>query len=266
MNHILLPTDGSDTSFSAARLAFDLFGTKDVRYTLVHTYLKTAYRHPLVRTLDTGRVAVNKLRRFERRCRRHAPGVMLAKRHSPLQLVDVLNGLAGKGRGDLVVMGTQGEGNYGLVGRNTSAVVMGSDIPVIAVPSQWHPARITRIMLAIDGGPVTRSTVAPLIALARHINAEVVVAHVRDKAVGSDARIDRRALDALFADTPHSFVTVQGTSVVNELNDLAKQGRIQLVAVIHRRKSFWQRLFSGSKAKRMALHTITPLLVLPERA
>lgn len=266
MNHILLPTDGSDTSFSAARLAFDLFGTKDVRYTLVHTYLKTAYRHPLVPAMDTGSEAANKLRRFERRCRGHAPGVTLAKRSSHLQLVDVLNGLAAKSRGDLIVMGTQGEGNYGLVGRNTAAVVMGSDIPVITVPSQWRTARITRIMLAIDGGPVTRATVAPLIALARRGKAEVVVAHVRDKTVGSDARVDRRALGALFAGMPHSFVTVQGTGVVNELNELAKHGRIHLVAVIHRRKSFWQRLFSGSKARRMALHTITPLLVLPERA
>jgi len=265
MTNILLPTDGSDASFNAAVLAFDLFGTKDVRYTLVHTFLKPAFRNALLPAVNTEAEAVNKLRRFERRCRKHAEGAVLAKRSSPYQLAEVLNELARDGKGDLIVMGTQGEGNYGLVGRNTSAVVLGAEIPVVTVPSMWEPKPIKRILLANDGARITRATAEPLIALARRTGAEIVLAHVRGNTVTFDERGDRKALSELFTDIRHSFVTVTGDDVSAEINELARQGRMQLVAVIHRKKSFWQGLFSSSKAKRMALHTTMPLMVLPER-
>lgn len=265
MDHILLPTDGSDTSFNAARFAFTLFGTDRRRYTLVHTYLKPAYRNALLPAMDTGREAANKLRRFERRCRKLAEGVKLAKRTSPSPLVEALNELAAKGAG-LVVMGTQGEGNYGLVGRNTASVVLGAQVPVIAVPSQWRPAPVKRILLASDGGPVDKAVLAPLLAIARHTGAEVVVAHVRDNVATFVERGDRLEMGRLLAGIRHSFVTVAGNDVTRTLDELAQQGRIQMVAVVHRRRNFWQRLFTSSKARRMALHTTTPLLVLHHQA
>jgi nucleotide-binding universal stress UspA family protein len=264
MTHILLPTDGSDASFNAAVLAFEHFGTKGVRYTLVHTYLKPALRNALLPAMNTQREAMNMLRRYERRCRKQVDGIVLAKRIAPYQLVDVLNEIAREKKADLIVMGTQGEGNYGLVGRNTSAVVLRSDIPVVTVPSKWGSKPIKRILLANDGAPITRATAEPLIALARRTGAEILLAHIRDNIVSFDQRGDRKALGELFTDVRHSFVTVAGDDVSAEINELAIQGRMQLVAVIHRKKSFWQGLFSSSKAKRMALHTTMPLMVLPE--
>lgn len=268
MAQILLPTDGSETSFKAATFAFDLFGIEDVKYTLVHTYLKPVYRNKHVPgfDLDVERDAVRKLRRMERKARNYAEGITIAKKGSSFPLVEVLNTLVTEKKAGLIVMGTQGEGNYGLVGRNTSAVVLGAKVPVITVPSQWTNKPIKRIMLAIDGGKVEQATVDPLIALAKHTGAEIVLAHVRSNTVAFDERGDRAELSKLFGAVKHSFVTVLGDDITQELNDLAKQGKIQLVAVIHRKKSFWQRLFNASKAKQMALHTTTPLLVLPEQA
>ncbi|MBK6829999.1 MAG: universal stress protein [Flavobacteriales bacterium] len=91
------------------------------------------------------------------------------------------------------------------------------------------------------------------------------MAHVRDNSVAFDKRADRKQVAELLVGIRDSFVTVQGDEVAKEINDLAKQGRIQLVAVIHRQKGFWESLFHSSKAARMALHITMPLLVLPER-
>jgi nucleotide-binding universal stress UspA family protein len=120
---------------------------------------------------------------------------------------------------------------------------MGECAPVITVPSQWVPTPITRIMLAYDGGKLDRFTLKPLIDLAKRTNAEVVLAHVRDNSVAFDKRADRKQVAELLVGIRHSFVTVQGDEVAKEINDLAKQGRIQLVAVIHRQKGFWESLF-----------------------
>ena len=267
MTRILLPTDFSETSFKAATFALDLFGTANTKYTLVHTYLKPMFDNALLPGIgnSTQREAVNGLRRFERRCRQYVGKAVIAKKASHFLLVDLLNDLDREKGADMIVMGTQGAGNYGLVGSNTKAVVMGGSAPVITVPSQWVPTPIARIMLAYDGGKLDRFTLKPLIDLAKRTNAEVVLAHVRDNSVAFDKRADRKQVAELLVGIRHSFVTVQGDEVAKEINDLAKQGRIQLVAVIHRQKGFWESLFHSSKAARMALHITMPLLVLPER-
>lgn len=267
MAHILLPTDFSDTSFKAATFAFDVYGTAGNKYTLVHSFLQPAFDNAMLpRIGDSMRIeAVNDLRRFERKCRKYAGKVLLARKASPFQLTDVLNELVEEKAADLIVMGTQGEGNYGLVGSNTTAVVRGAMAPVITVPSEWVPAPVGRIMLAYDGGSLDRYTLDPLIDVARRANAEVVLAHVRDNIVTFDTRVDRKQVAELLGGIPHKFVTVQGDEVSDTINDLARTGRIQLIAVIHRQRGFWEGLFHASKAKRMALHTTVPLLVLPER-
>ncbi|HRH68147.1 MAG TPA: universal stress protein [Flavobacteriales bacterium] len=267
MMNIALPTDLSETSFKAATFAFDLYGTAGTKYTLVHAYLKPAFDNALLPRIgnSTQREAVNGLRRFERRCRQYADRAVIAKRTSHFSLVDVLNELDRNKGVDMIVMGTQGAGNYGLVGSNTKAVVLGASAPVITVPSQWAPAPVKRIMLADDGGSLDRFTLEPLVALARRTGAEVVLAHVRENTVSFDKHADRAQVAELLSGIRHSFVTVQGDEVSREIDGLARQGGVQLVAVIHRQRGFWEAMFHGSKAKRMALHTTVPLLVLPER-
>lgn len=267
MAHILLPTDLSTTSFKAATFAFDLFGTAGNRYTLVHSFLQPAFDNALLPAIGDRmrRDAENALRRVERRCRKHAGKVILARRATPYQLVDVLNELVEDKGGDLIVMGAQGEGGAGLVGSNTKAVVGGALAPVITVPHQWMPSPVSRILLAHDGGPLDRFTMGPLIDVAGRSGAEVVIAHVRSTIASFDTQVDRKQVAELLGAIPHSFVTVQGDAVAATINELASTGRVQLVAVVHRQRGFWEGLFHSSKATRMALHTSVPLLVMPER-
>ena len=267
MTHILLPTDFSDTSFNASTFAFELFGTQDATYTLVHTYLQPAFQHVLLpRIADTKSVAMNGLRRAERHGRKIAAGkVRIAKVASYEPLYTVLNQLGERKEADLIVMGTQGEGNYGLVGRNTSAVVKETFLPVIAVPSEWRPEKIERILLADDGSELTAKTLAPLVDIAKRTGAFVDVVHVRDWDGTTDVRRRHALLNTLLRDVPHTWEEVIGDQLVGSINDQAQARHSQLVAVVRRQKSILDRIFRGSTSKRMALHTTEPLLVLRER-
>ena len=64
-------------------------------------------------------------------------------------------------------------------------------------PSQWTSLPISRIMLAHDGGRMDRSTLKPLIDLAKRTSSEVVLAHVRDNTVAFDQRADRKQIAEL---------------------------------------------------------------------
>ncbi|MCB0774177.1 MAG: universal stress protein [Flavobacteriales bacterium] len=265
MKNILLPTDFSGTSYNAAVFALDLFGTKDVRYTLLNVFLKPAYRNFLMSlNVDTEQASRNGLRRMERRIRKLGGTMHLALRSSFEPLDNAIGELHEAGRADLVVMGTQGEGNYGTVGHNTALAITGARVPVIAVPAQWIPGPVQRILLADDGEGMDADMVRPLVQIAKRTKAHVEVVHVRPE--GTDDRYsDRKALmKTLLTDVPHDFTLLTGSKVEEALDDLAMKQGAQLVAVVRRNRGIIERLLKGSHAKRMALHTAVPLLVLRE--
>ncbi|MBK6370541.1 MAG: universal stress protein [Flavobacteriales bacterium] len=266
MARILLPTDFSEAALNASKFAFDLFGTTGNKFTLVHTFLKPSFDNALLPSLGDfpQREAINRIRRVERKCRKYAGKVVLGRKVSTGSLVDLLNEMDQRKRVDMIVMGTQGEGNYGRVGGNTRSVVTGASAPVITVPAQWQPVQVKRIMLAYDGGHLERTAVKPLLDLAERTGAAIVIAHVRSTKPTDDVKPDRGRIKELFAGVEHSFVSVQGDDVSDTIDQLANEGRIQMVAVIHRQLGFWKGLFHSSKAKRMALHISTPLLVLSQ--
>lgn len=267
MATILLPTDFSDAAFNAAKFAVDLYGAEGNKFTLVHTYLIPSYDNALLPSLGDipKREAVNRTRRVERKLRAYAEHAVIGRKVSPLRLVNLCNEIDSRKGVDMIVMGTQGEGNYGLVGSNTRSVVTDTTAPVITVPAKWSAKPVKRIMLAYDGRELDRFTLKPLLDLAKRKKAEIIITHVRYTVPGLEVLPDRARIEELFVGVKHSFLTVQGNDVTETLNDLAQEGRMQLVAVIHRQMGFWKSLFHASKAKRMALHVSMPLLVLPER-
>lgn len=265
MKHILIPTDFSATSIKAAYFALDLFGTEDVRYTLLNTYLKTAYRNALLPLpLDTERASRNGLQRVARRCRKHAGKVFIASISTFHELARAIVGVHKDDPVDLVVMGTQGEGNYGRVGHNTTAVVTGNVPAVITVPAQWEAAPIQRILFADDGQGISRTSMAPLLDVARLADAHVTVLHVGSPSEDTRTKEQLRELLAEFAGIPHSFASVESDGITGALDRMVEERGIQLVAVVRRDRSFWERIFLGSTSKHFALHTAVPLLVLRE--
>ncbi|MCC6840211.1 MAG: universal stress protein [Flavobacteriales bacterium] len=261
MKHILLPTDFSDASFNAARFALELHGTKDVEYTFLNVYLKLAYRNALVPGgHDTERASRLGLRRMDRRFRKLAGTVRVSLRSSFSPLADAINEVHAAKAVDLVVMGTQGEGNYGLVGRNTAAAVTAAALPVIAVPAQWQPAKLDRILFADDGEADTAESLQPMIWTAKHARARITVLHVGPAGAVSTAQA--RRFSGLLGNIQHTYAAVEGGAVERTVERMVAEEGIDLVAVVRRKRSFWHRLFQGSTSKRMALHTTVPLLVL----
>lgn len=267
MARILLPTDFSEAALNASKFAFELFGTAGNKFILVNTYLKPSYDNALLPGIGDipRREAVNRIRQVERKCRKYAGKVVLGRRVAAGSLVNFLNELDQRKRVDMIVMGTQGEGNYGRVGGNTRSVVTGATAPVMTVPAQWRPVQVKRILFAYDGGHLDRSTMEPLTDLAERTGAEIVIAHVRSSAPDEAEKPDRSRINELLGSLKHSFVTVQGDDVPDTIDQLANEGHIQIVAVIHRQLGFWKGLFHSSKAKQMALHISMPLLVLAQR-
>lgn len=190
MARILLPTDFSEAALNASKFAFDLLALRAIS-SLWSRNPKPSFDNALLPSLGDfpQREAINRIRRVERKCRKYAGKVVLGRKVSTGSLVDLLNEMDQRKRVDMIVMGTQGEGNYGRVGGNTRSVVTGASAPVITVPAQWQPVQVKRIMLAYDGGHLERTAVKPLLDLAERTGAAIVIAHVRSTKPTDDVKL-----------------------------------------------------------------------------
>lgn len=264
MPHILLPTDFSEASLNAVRFALSLFEPGHSRLTLVHVYQNPVNDNALVP--DMGPMvyeqAAAAMRDFERSCTTLPGAAGFSRIVAAGWLPSFLNILVEDEHVDIVIMGLHGGGNA-LIGTMATAVVKKTQVPVLLVPKECSPTKIERILLAHDGSLVDRATLRPLIALAERFKAQLIVAHVRDNIATLDEPKDREMISLALTGVPHTFVTVQGESVANTIDELARTGRIQLVAAVHRKRGFWKGLLHRSKTRRMALHTHLPLMVLP---
>ncbi|MBZ0204959.1 MAG: universal stress protein [Flavobacteriales bacterium] len=266
MVNILLPTDFSDNSFHAGAYAARLFGTKDVSYTLVHTYLDA---DPSITPWagmgpELYKAAAEGMRDWEERLR--VSGLFgkepLATEviYGPLQ--SMLNDLGKERKADLVVMGTQGRSGAGLLGSNAAAMVKHSNFPVLVVPNKTEVRSVSRILFADDQKGVEVAGTRMLLHIALSAGAEIILAHVlRHKDDVPDPEIIAMYEELLQA-VPHRFMATEGEDVAGAIDYLAEQEGADMIAVLHRHTGFFEGLFKTSTAKRLALHTNVPLLVM----
>lgn len=268
MVHVLLSTDYSDQSFQAALYAARLLGLEGVKYTTVHAYLDADPSPASWSGLSESmfEAAREGMADWERRLRGSAEFTG-AELHTEVQygpLVGVLNGFGAEQGADLLVMGTQGHGGSVMLGSNAAAMVKRSKFPVLVVPAKADSRSMGKILLADDQQGMDVAGGRMLVHIASRMKAEVLLAHVlRDGAEVPDPDLVGM-YDELLKDIPHRYISTEGEDVAAALDLMAGQEGAGLIAVVHRHAGFLEGLFHASTAKRLALYTNTPLLVLQD--
>lgn len=268
MHHILLPTDFSENAMHAARYAARLLGVEGTTFTLLHTYLDA---DPTVTSWagmaeELYRAAMEGMKEWEERIRGmeefRGAAIQAEVLYGPLpaMLADL-----GEERGaDLVVMGTLGHTGAGILGSNAVAVVKQGRLPVVVVPGKARTGPVGRILFADDQRGLAQADMGMLLHLARRHRSEVLLAHVlRNKEEVPDPEVIA-AFDTLLNGIPHRFIAEEGKDVAAVIDLLADKEGADMTAVLHRHSGFLEGLFRVSTAKRLALHTDLPLLVLRE--
>ena len=266
MKHILLPTDLSACALNAAAFAFDLFGTSDTKYTLLHAYYAVGFNDPFLPEVPAAiqRSSQEELEEFSKRCLALRPGERpnLTRVVSFGALTGVVRDTCTAEDVDMIVMGTRGKSGASLFGSTTSELVKHALVPVIAVPDQWKSRPLRKILFADDHGEMDGQIVAPMMQLAVRTGATVTMAHVRRELLVEAGGEDLRAKENPLAGVPHSFVTVADDHVPEALDKLAIEGDMDMIAIIRRDLGVLDSLLHRSMARKMALHTHLPLLVM----
>lgn len=264
--NILLTTDFSDGSLNACGYALRLFGNEHTTYTLAHSYLDTVPGYATMVDISGVRYAtsVEDMAHFTERLQKlngDAP-ITLKPQVIHGSLVPVLNALCDEEQVDLIVLGTQGATGNTFFGSSAAAVAKASKVPVLIVPEQARFRKPRRMLLADDHERVEPFALRPLVQLAERYGAHITIAHVLRNA--AEVPLARVVADheEVFAKVDHAFISLEGNDVAMVLSLAADREDMDLVAVLHRHMGFLETLFHGSVAKRLAMHTSIPLLVL----
>ncbi len=168
----------------------------------------------------------------------------------------------------VVVMGTQGSHvvRNKIMGSETYKVIKNCHFPTLAVPKMAVYRDIKKIVFATDYQKNDSQNLEFIVRIAEHFKASIDVIHLSEKEIDEGAYHTNmnNLRESIFGKVDYreiQFKRFSTTNVAESLDVIAKELDADLLALVCRKRGFFDRLFGKSLTKRMVYHTHTPMLV-----
>lgn len=187
---------------------------------------------------------------------------------------EVVNKAAKKENIELVVMGTHGNTgiNGALLGNHSRKMIDNAACPLLLVPPTAAIAPVKKIAFATDFKEPEKDLQAifNLIPLLKLLNAELLLTHIYteiDEAYDFKKNIEGFLLElSNKANYPHIYYRIVKSEKTGKgLDWLCRFGNVDMLAMVHHKHSFLDKILIGSNTQKMAEHILIPLLVVPEK-
>ncbi len=172
----------------------------------------------------------------------------------------------------MVVMGMSGATGPGkfLMGGNSHALVEAAAFPILLIPKEARFKKIDKIAFATDLSDSDVEMIHLLAGFARIFDAEILIIHISDSSADHQPK-DQPAIDIFLNEVTNKvnyhkiyYKYIWNVDVDSGLDWLIAQGKISMLAMVHRNKSLFSKIFKGSHTQRIKNKVDIPLLVLPE--
>lgn len=184
-------------------------------------------------------------------------------------LVTLIHDTANSTKAILVVMGMTGSGklNRLLFGSSSVKMINESKYPLLIVPHHHRYRKIEKIAFATDLSKRDQKTAQSIARFAEYYDAELMVSYVTGFSDLVNELVYLHKKDE-FIKNIEGKVTYLPIEVVGVNTGLGvlRYKDVDLVVMGHERKSFFERLTTGSHSAALALKVQMPLMVIPEGA
>ncbi len=271
MYKVLVPTDRSKNANHALDYALNLLGGQEVEFILFQSYDVPVYTADMPMPLDTlGHEELQRILEKDADSLRKTHATSSFSFSTRVEIGSLsfnVNALLEELSIDLVVMGTKGASGWEgvIIGSNTADVIQAASCAVLAVP---HGAEITvpkTILFASDNkGLSSNDVVAPMIRLAKLYKAHIHLMNVLDegKLTTVDEAVAGLRLDNMLEGIDHTFHFEYGKDKAQAIETYLNTHDIDLLAVVPRRNNFFDAIFHKSVTRKLALHSMVPLLAM----
>ena len=273
MKRIVVPTDFSNLSRSAALYAIDLAAKTNGRVMIVSVIEIEQGSSQLMNWKklqdQMEKDATQASARFMKELHSYSAGVSVSYTTlmgMPIQ--DVILDFAKENHADLIVTGTKGASGLKavVIGSNTAALINKSDIPVIAVPGDIKFSGFDRIVLASDMDDLDKEAKA-VVKFAKDFDVQVDILHVTDVTREQKKHDELEAI--LRRMTGHkklNIYVVSSDSVTTALNDYVKEHGTDLLVMFTHELGLFEKLFGKGHTREMAFQSEVPLLTFKKSA
>ena len=281
MKHILVPTDFSETADNAIEFALNSAKILPAKVTLLHTFevnnnmyidymgVNKEFTNTM---LNDATFKLNELKKKILADYEIEVDILV----STDSLQNSISKTAENKKIDLIVMGTLGASGLKskLWGSRTASLIGRTDIPVMAIPSDYKWEKPQRILLTTNKFEKEPVILNYLFELSDLYLASVQTAVFTDKEdVEEELFIDNKnnmieyeefLRKTYNEDTIHS-AHIYGDEFEETLQNFITDNEIDIIVMITYQNSFLKRIFNPSATKQMSFHTNIPLLAIPSK-
>lgn len=262
MKDVIIPVDFSETSLNAARYAAAMLSGKPE----VHVVLYTMFTDEA--ESDNAGQYLESLRN-ELLAKGVANHIEVVKEYGE-DLIDCLARLAYQKNAELIVMGISEKEEWKQVfmGSNTIRMAEQNVCPVMIIPPVAEYKGIKQVALTSDFHDVESSTpvgaIKPVLEL---FNPGLHIVNVSSEhyvSLTEEYQAGKAKMQELFADFNPEFYFIGMNDYQEAIQQFATDHGIDLIIVIPRNHSFFQRLMGENHTKKLAFHSNIPILAAHE--
>lgn len=275
MKNILIPIDFSDVSKTAAEYGLHLATKFKSEVTFIHAYhIPSAGASSVVWTIeeDIKKDRLNELKEWKTQFKKAFPEVHISTKVSLGFAVNEIVQETELNHYDLIVMGTKGASGIkeALLGSITSTLIGKVSTPILAIPENVTYVSPKEFVLASDLKKINNPQLLNnFISLASQYEATVTVLNIENEHSESIEELFESIQEAIKIDEatenmPHRIVNLKQDEIEKAILNYANNKEANILAIIHRNRNFFQRLFHESLAKKLANHGHTPILVFTD--
>lgn len=277
MIKILLPTDFSKASLNAIEYALNFASGSNAKFIFFHSFVP--FNSALSGTPEHNRKEISRVEqdlkiRIEKlmfKMNEKFPDVAIETCIDKGAETQQIISFSKKNKIDLIIMGTTGASGLKelIIGSVTVAIIAKSECPVLAVPAKYKYKTIKKILMPTNYALHDLIALKFLFQFLVTKNAAIHFLHIHPKGKPSLKDIElmeafKKTINSLFKKKNKEFSLHQGNDAEQCISTLVKKEKIDItVMTTIKRKSLINRIFHSSLTKKMACHTLIPLLAIP---
>jgi len=277
MKKILLPTDFSINAIDAINYASELFSTTECEFYILNVVKTSSFitddlmtmtpSETLYKSLiDSSKKSINKIiSKIKAKYKNNKH-----KFHAVVDydnFIDAINQQCNSKKIELIIMGTKGTTGLErvLFGSNTIRVINRCSTPVLAIPGNCKFQPLKNIVFISDFLKQYKITeLLPLLDVSRMFNSKIKILHVSNTmSLTKEQTNNKSLLNTYFNEVEHEFINLEGKNVKEQVTQYLNRHNINLLSMINRKHSFFDRLFVTQKVESFVLQISAPILVMP---
>ncbi len=276
MKTILLPTDFSENSINAMRYALAYFREEPCKFIILNVQKVSSFVSDDLMAMQPSDTIFNSLIQASKQKVKHLIKELKTANPNPLHefeskvdydnFIDAINQAIALEGIELIVMGTKGASNIAktIFGSNTARVIQRANCPVLAVPNDYKYDGIKHVAFPSNYfTEYNRDDLKPLLNLANKWHPQVSILHVKEDEYLTEYQENNRAfLDECFSKQHHAFIDLEQGSLFDKITNFIIDNNVDLLAMMSRKHSFLERIFTRHAAESFAFNPKVPLLVM----